>query len=188
MSKPHSLPLLVASLAAAWTMVPGAQGDPWLARTTRTQFQPLKGPYGRIALEYPRKDWQIVSGGGSVIMTLAQRKSEAAIVIEHSRLNAALAPEEITDVFKDLEVDTIKERQPNAAAIESKLIEIDGRRLIGIQYTRPGVKGPERVRQYSFPDGQDMYRLICSAQSLQFAKYEAIFSHIAATFSLTTGS
>jgi hypothetical protein len=40
----------------------------------------------------------------------------------------------------------------------------------------------ERVRQYSFPVGQDLYRVTCAAVSSQFAKADPLFTALAESF------
>jgi hypothetical protein len=47
------------------------------------------------------------------------------------------------------------------------------------------VLGSERVRQYSVPVGRQLYRLTCISSAAQFAAYDPVFAHIAASFTAT---
>jgi hypothetical protein len=190
MRKPLVVAAVLAVVLATAVARPGAQAPaaPSAAeygRAPKLETQPFAGPNGRIKFEYPKKDWQIVPGGSSVIVSLAQKKGEAAVVVEQTRLNQALAPDDITDLFGQLESDTVKEHQPSATDLRAKVVDASGRRFIIVDYARKGVAGPERVRQYSFPVGADLYRLTCSAATAQFPRYESVFAHLAATFSVT---
>jgi len=170
---------------------------------------PAAGEYGRapklevqqfdnrqIRFEYPKKDWEIVPrpttavipGATAPIVSVVQRKREAAVVVEQTKLHQPLALDDITDLFSQLEADSIRERQPQATDVRAKLVDVGGgRRLVILTYGRPGVGGPERVRQYSIPAGADLFRLTCVATVSQFGRYEAVFAHVAASFAVASG-
>jgi hypothetical protein len=169
---------------------------------------PAAGEYGRapkleiqqfdnrqIRFEYPKKDWEIVPrpttavipGATAPIVSVVQRKREAAVVIEQTKLHQPLALDDITDLFSQLEADSIRERQPQATDVHAKLVDVGGgRRLVILTYGRQGVGGPERVRQYSIAVGADLFRLTCVATVGQFGRYEAVFAHVAATFAVAS--
>lgn len=157
-----------------------------VGRAPKLDVQAFIGPGNRIRFEFPKKDWQLVPGGTVSIVSVTQKSGQAAIVVEHSKLNTALAPDDITDLFAQLEADEIKQQQPDAADLQSKLVAVGNRRLVIVGYTRRGVTGTERVRVYSVPVGSDLYRLTCSAAPQQFARYEQVFAHVAATFATGT--
>lgn len=171
--------MVLAFLAAGRTP---AQTDQMYGKNPKLQVRPFKAPNGRFSMEYPRSDWIVLPGGGDVVLSLAQRNGEAVVQVQHSMLKTALAAEEITDLFAQLEVDTLKDQDQSAADFQPRVFDAGDRRLIIIQFTQPGLTGRNQVRQYSIPRGQDLYRLICSAAVSQFSKYSAIFSHIAASF------
>jgi hypothetical protein len=170
---------------------------------------PAAGEYGRaqklevqqfdnrqIRFEYPKKDWEIVPrpttavipGATAPIVSVVQRKREAAVVVEQTKLHQPLALDDITDLFSQLESDSIRERQPQATDVRAKLVDVGGgRRLAILTYGRQGVGGPERVRQYSIPAGADLFRLTCVATVGQFGRYEAVFAHVAASFAVASG-
>jgi hypothetical protein len=150
----------------------------------------------QIRFEYPKKEWEIVPrastavipGATAPIVSVVQRKREAAVVIEQTKLHQPLALDDITDLFSQLEADSIRERQPQATDVRARLVDVGGgRRLVILTYGRPGVGGPERVRQYSIPAGADLFRLTCVATAVQFPRYEAVFAHVAASFAVASG-
>jgi hypothetical protein len=171
----------VALLALATGAFPAAGADPWLTRMPKLATLSLKAPGGLFTIDYP-KDWMVVAGGGTVVATLASKNRDAAVVIDRSRLNQALASEDITDVFAQIESDLIHEREPDSTGLQSKVIDAGPQRLVVIQYVHAGLGGRDEVRQYSIPRGRDLFRLICSAPQARFAAYDQIFAHMAATF------
>lgn len=159
---------------------PGAPA--WLARTTTSEFQPHKDPAGRISIDYPREDWRIVPGGSTTVASFTQNDGEATVVLEQTTLNQALGPNEVTEVFGEIEVETIKQRDPQASNFNTRLMDEGGRRVVGIQYERSGPQGAEVVRQYSFPVAKTLYRLTCVMKPNNRAEHEPICSHMAASF------
>ena len=119
------------------------------------------------------------------MLTLASRKGDAVVVIERSPLRQAIEAADITDLFAQIEADAIKERQPKAADFQSKVIDVGDRRLVAVQYSRPGVLGSEKVRQYSMPMGKQLYRITCISVASQFASLDTTFSHMATSFTVT---
>ena len=181
---PSRRPLIAASiiLAAVGPAVAAGQFGIFKRGSKAADTQTFRAPDGKFALEYPGKDWQIVPGGGSVVATLAQKNSEASVVIDYTKMNQALTPSEINDLFAELEGEDLTARQPEAKGAKPSIVNVGGRRVVVIQYSRAGLKGQEKVVQYTVPAGQDVYRLICSAQSAQFAKYEPVFVHMIESF------
>jgi len=182
--------LLAGSLAAGWPAALAAQAaakaaDPWLARSAKLQVQPQRAADAPIQLDLPKKDWMVLPSSGSLVLALASRKGDAVVLVERSALRQALAAEDITDLFAQFEVDAIKEWHPKAADIQSKVLDLGARRLVAVQYARPGVLGSERVRQYSVPVGRQLYRVTCISSAAQFAVYDPVFSHIGASFTVT---
>lgn len=174
--------VLVTAAAALAAQAPPTPAPTEYGRAAKLDVQAFDGPDKRIHLEYPKKDWELVPGGIATIASLVQKKGEAAVVIEASRLNQPLSPDDITDLFGQLEGETVRDRQPSAVNIQPRVYGAGGRRFVLLTYERNGVAGPERVRQYSIPVGSELYRLICSAAPPQFARYETVFAHIAASF------
>ena len=163
---------------------PGAV-DPWIARTTKVQFDPQRAADAPLQLDLPKKDWMVLPSSGSLLLVLASRKGDAVVLVERSVLLQALEAADITDVFAQIEIDAIKERQPKAAEFQSRVLNDGQRRLVAVQYDRQGVLGSERVRQYSIPIGKRLYHVTCISSAAQFGAYDPVFSHIAASFSAT---
>ena len=176
----HSRLFMAGVIGAAAVAPLGAQFGLFKGNS-KVEYVAFKDPGQQFVLEYP-KDWQAIGGAGDVVVSLAQKKNEAAVIVERFKMNTALAPQDVTDLFAQIETDVLKERQPKATDVASKVVDQNGQRLIVLDYARVGVAGPERVRQYSFPLGQVLYRLTCSAPTVHFAKYDQVFAHIADTF------
>lgn len=183
--------LVIGSLAGAAPPASGAQTaaakatDPWITRSTKVQFQAQRAADAPLQLDLPKKDWMVLPSSGSVLLVLASKKGDAVVLVERTTLRQALEASDITDLFAQIETDAIKERQPKAADFQSKVLDSGDRRLVAVQYSRPGVLGSERVRQYSLAVGKQLYRVTCIASAGQFTAYDAVFSHIAASFNAT---
>jgi len=148
-------------------------------------FKQFADRAGRFQLEYP-KDWQATIGVGDVIVTFTQKKGEAALVIQ--RFQLLDDPGQITDTFGQVEMDSFKMQQPQATDVSFKIAVANGRPVIVIDYSRQGLAGQEKGRQYSFPVGSQIFRLNCTAMMSLFAKYEPQFLHIAQSFMTGSGS
>jgi hypothetical protein len=182
--------LLAAAVSAAVHAAAGVQtaakaADPWVARTTRLQFQPQRAADAPIQVDLPKKDWMVLPSSGSLVLALASRKGDAVVLVERSTLQQALEAENVTDLLAQIEIEDIRRLQPKATDFQSKVLDLGERRLVAVQYGRPGVLGSERVRQYSVPVGEKMYRVTCISSATQFAVYDQVFSHIAASFTVT---
>jgi hypothetical protein len=181
--------LLAAFVRAAAPAAPADQAaakpvDPWLARTTRLQFQPQRAADAPIQLDLPKKDWMVLPSSGSLLLALASRKGDAVVLVERSAMAQTLEAEDVTDLLAQIEIDIIKGEHPRAAEFQSKVLGLGDRRVVAVQYGRPGVLGSERVRQYSVPVRDTMYRVTCISSAAQFAVYDPVFSHIAASFTV----
>lgn len=170
--------LVVCSLAPLVAVAPAA------AQALKG-YQPLQAFQDRFSLQYPAKDWLLVPGGGASLVVLTQKKNEATVTIEYQPLQIQLEPGEIDAEFAKIEAEPIEQHQPTAEGVKSDVTESDGRKIIVINFTRRGATGAERVRQYSLPIGQQMYRIVCSAPAAQFAKYEPVFANIVKTFAVS---
>ena len=134
---------------AATVASPGT--DPWVSRAARLQVRPQRSADAPLQVEFPAKDWMVLPSSGALVFAAATRRGDAVVLIERSTLRQALDPADITDLFAQIEMEAIKERQPKAADFQSKVLDTGARRLVAVQYGRPGVLGNERVRQYLVP-------------------------------------
>ena len=164
-----------------------AQEASWWGRADRLQVEAFQAPGGQFGFEMPRRDWELGPGGGPVVAVLAQRRLEAIIFIEHARLNQPLAPEDITDLFAELEADRLRQQQPGLAEVETRILDVESRRIVALQYRRVGPKGAEIVRQYSMAEGDDLFRVVCSSLTARFSQHEPVCKHVATTFQARGG-
>lgn len=149
------------------------------------QVSKFGDPAGRFTVEFPRDwRWQVIAGAGEPIVTFIQPNNQAYVIIEHFHMNEPLAPDEITDFFAEVESDVLRDNQPRATEVDARVFMQANRRVIVLEYRRPGLAGgeTERVRQYSFPVGRDLYRVTCAAVSSQFVRNEPLFAALAASF------
>jgi hypothetical protein len=149
-------------------------------------------PAGRFEVRFPR-DWRwfVVAGAGEPLALFVQRNDEAAVVVERARLNQKLAPTDITDLFAELEADYVKASQPYATGVTARKETNSGGPVIILDYTRlrPGRKEAdrERVRQYSVPLNDSLYRITCSALLSRFSRYEKICETVSASLTPDPG-
>jgi hypothetical protein len=151
-----------------------------LGHAQKAGFKLFTDPDGRFSIEFPSDwDWSMVSGSGEPLVIFVPRNKEAALVVERFRLKQSLAKDEITDLFAQIENDVLKENQPKISEVSAKTVMQNGKRIVVIDYSRPGLVEKERVRQYSFPIGQNLYRITCATVPNQFRKYEPTFGDVA---------
>lgn len=160
-----------------------AQGTaPAQAPAPRKDYQILRTFADRFTFVYPKKDWEIIPGGGASLLTLTQKKREATVVVEYQPLHLELEPSEIDDNFAKLELEPITTRQADVNGVGQRLQDLGSQRVVIVDFSRKGTTGTERVRQYSLPIGKHLYRIVCSAPSAAFAKYEPVFTVIVESF------
>jgi hypothetical protein len=176
------LAILMVALAPFASVMLEAQAKP--AAGVRKGYQLFRGYPDRFTFEYPIKDWEQVAGGTSSVLSLTQKKREAAVVIEYQPLRLELAPSEIDEEFAKLELEPVTSRQPGSTNTGLKLVEMGANRVIVIEYSRKGLMGPETVRQYSLALGKHLYRIVCSAPTASFGKHEPVFTAIIESFKL----
>jgi len=153
-----------------------------VAAQTRQGYLLFTDPGKRFSIEFPREwKWMIISGSGEPIATFIQPKSEAAVVVERFRLKQPLRPDDITDLFAEIEVDYLKENQRGVSDVVARVVAREGLRAAVVDYSRPGLNEAERVRMYSFPVGEDLYRVTCMALTSRFQRYDADFEAIVST-------
>jgi hypothetical protein len=159
--------------------------DPWFNRSPRAgDFYVAKLPWSSFSIELP-DDWHLVPGFGSILLTVAERRSNqtaGAIVIEHTLNVLPRGPSDVDERLAKNEVDFAQGRDPAGTNFLAAAKEVNGQRFMLIQYSRPGFGATDRVAVYVFPAGKVMYRLICVAPETQLSRYQAIFAHVASSF------
>ncbi len=136
----------------------------------------------RFRIDLPEKDWRLVAGGVSTLGSLAYRDDGVAVVIEHSLLQIALTADELDDTFVELEVGELKEREPTGTAFAGQIVPAGTRRMVTVDYQRPGTGGTDQIRVYVLLQSRHMYRLICVAPSGQFARHLPAFQAMCGSF------
>jgi hypothetical protein len=158
------------------------------AQAARRGYQFLKAFPDRFTFEYPSRDWDLVAGGTSSLLTISHKDQQAAVVVEYQPLRLELSPNEIDDHFASLEVEPVTTRQAGVSGVAIKLIDIGATRVVVVDFNRRGPAGLEHARQYSMPIGRHLYRLVCSAPSQYFARHEPVFTTIVETFRVTAAA
>lgn len=175
-----------AWLAAALLLATGgwvsAQTAVQFGRVEKLRFKSLVSPIGSFEVEYPNNsDWVVLPGPTGAVLELAEhRRRDASIVIERQSLRMALTEPEL-DIAASREAAAVRTREADTADLNHRVLHADQRYILIVEYTRPGIYGRERVVHYGVLQGAVMYRVICRATETTFAKYAAIFGHVAAS-------
>jgi hypothetical protein len=170
-----------------------APSDPWFRPSARPRdFVSAKLPWKAFTIELP-KDWQLVAGHGGSLLAAAEKTRNnqpgGAIVVEVMRLEDVLTPKDIDTTVAGYELDLARRYDPSGEMFDQQVKDVDGRRFIFIQYSRPALNGLFRIARYSIPHGRVMYRLICIAPADQIVKkYQDMFAHVAWSFKLSEES
>lgn len=175
-----ALLLLATSVSAHFDR----QEDEWIRRSTKFAVQSLLVPASRLSIDYPKKEWVVLPAGGSTLVRLAEKNGLALVELERVALRQPLRPEEVTELFAEIEADTIRRQYADATGFVSRLAMVGQRRVAMLEYERPGTRTIERVRQYSIPVEATLFRLICAAPAEQFGRIEPVFAHMAASLTM----
>jgi hypothetical protein len=140
----------------------------------------------RFEIERPTKDWGLLPPAGSALAIISRNDRTATMVVDLARLTEPLGQDEIA-TNAQIEIDTLKEQQPNAKEFVSELFECKGGRGALIKYSRIGTKGAERVLRYLFAVDRELYRLDGVVEDALAAKYEPILVHMIQSFKAPAG-
>lgn len=174
--KSNVMALCLAALAS-FGIPAFVQAQPLDAKDT----QPYKNLVYNVAFSYPRKDWVAVPAAGGNIALLMQKKGEASLALDFQVLRVALAPDEIDDTFKEIELEQLTQRAPHARIMSSALSELGGNKVVVIRYGASGLTGDLDVTQYSVVSGASLYRLTCAATRASAAKHVRACDTVART-------
>jgi hypothetical protein len=166
---------LAASAAALVCGIAGAQPLP--AKET----QPYRSAVYDVGFSYPKDNWVAVPAAGGNIALLMEKKGEASLALDFQVLRVALAPDEIDDTFKQIELELLAQRAPHARVVNSALSEIGGHKVIVIRYGASGLTGDLDVTQYSVVNGASLYRLTCAATRATVARHARACETVART-------
>lgn len=162
----------------------------WFAKSAKPRdFEIPRLPWNSFTIELP-KNWQLLPGHNGVLLSAAEKtrsdQPAGIIMLEQMRLQDSLSAKDLSNATLTFEAASTKERDPAGQNFQQMIMQVpDGRRFIFIQYTRPGLYGPDRVTQYSVPAGLTLYRVICIAPDAQLAKYKPTCAHVAESFKPT---
>ncbi len=134
-------------------------------------LRPFKSMVYNVAFSYPKKDWVAVPAAGGNIALLMHKKGEASLALDFQVLRVPLAPDEIDDTFKEIEVEILTQRAPHARIVSSELSDIGGNKVVVIRYGASGLTGDLDVTQYSVVSGASLYRLTCAATRAKAAAH-----------------
>jgi len=153
----------------------------WL-KGNKPKFIAFSNPAYPFVVEYP-DNWR-VSHGGAGSATFTQSKNEAAVIVDRQLLeDRPLTPNDVGDLFRDSEVDRIKQNYSQATGIRPRVETLVERRIVIIDFNAPGLKPNETelVRQYTIPIGLNLFRVTCRARAQYFKNYEPTFEYMAAS-------
>lgn len=171
-----ALSICMAALAA-FGIPAFLQAQPLAPKDT----QPYKNLVYNVAFSYPKNDWVAVPAAGGNIALLMQKKGEASLALDFQVLRVALAPDEIDDTFKEIELEQLTQRAPHARVMSSALSELAGNKVIVIRYGASGLTGDLDVTQYSVVSGASLYRLTCAATRATATKHVRACDTVART-------
>lgn len=157
---------------AAWVVlaaVGSAGAQPLAAKDVR----PYQSTVYNVTFNYPKKDWLVMPAAGGNIALLMHKKGEASLALDFQVLRVALAPDEIDDTFKEIELEALTARAPHARIVSSALSEMGGNKTIVIRYASSGATGDLDVTQYSVVNGASLYRLTCAATRVTAVRHAA---------------
>jgi hypothetical protein len=152
----------------------------------KVSYTTYRDPSGRFEIEQPTKDWGVVPPGGNAVAIISRNDRVATILIDLGRLTEPLAESEIA-TNAQIEVDGLREQQPNAKDFTSALLDCAGGHGALIKYTRIGAKGAERVLRYLIGVDRDLFRLEAVVQDASAIKYEPILMHMIQSFKAPAG-
>ena len=143
--------------------------------------QPYKSQPYNVAFSYPKKDWVAVPASGGNIALLMHRKGEASIALDFTMLRVPLAPDEIDETFRKIELEALTQRAPHARVASSTLTELGGHKVVLIKYGASGLTSDLDVTQYSIVTGASIYRLTCAATRATAARHASACETVAKT-------
>jgi hypothetical protein len=158
--------------------------DPWFARARADvlKIRVYADPSKRFTIDYPAKDWTAYPGGVQSLVTFHQKKGLASVVIERQTLPAVTEQRFVTDSFIGLRAEEVHHAEPQASAIEQRVISDGDFRIAVLVYSRPGAAGPESLRIYHMLRGRHLYRIVCRAVQGQMPAFDVVFAHMVASF------
>ena len=126
-------PTLVGAFVLGGAALAGAQVLP------AKDVLPYRSTVYNVSFSYPKKDWVAMPAAGGNIALLMHKKGEASLALDFQVLRVPLAPDEIDDTFKEIEVEALTARAPHARIVSSALNEMGGNKAVVIRYAASGL-------------------------------------------------
>lgn len=149
---------------------------------------PFRSTVYDVEFGYPKKDWIVVPAAGGNIALVMHKKAEASLALDYQVLRVELAPDEIDETFKEIEVEALMQRAPHARVVSSERSEINGHVVIVVKYGAAGLTGDLDVTQYSFVQGTGLYRLTCAVARAKVPQQGAVCDASAQSLVIGAGS
>ena len=159
--------VVLSTCVAASLFAASVEAQPLAPKDTR----PYRSMAYDVSFAYPSSDWIAVPASGGNIALLMHKKGEASLALDFQVLRVALAPDEIDDTFREIEVEQLTQRAPHARVVSSALNELGGNKVVLIRYGASGLTGDLDVTQYSIVSGASLYRLTCAATRATAARH-----------------
>ena len=172
--------LAVAIVATLTPLVASAQ-TPAPRTLAAKDTTPYKSAVYNVSFAYPKKDWVAVPAAGGNIALLMNTRGEASLALDFQVLRVALAPDEIDDTFKEIELEALAQRAPHARVASSDLTELGGNKVVVVRYGASGLTGDLDVTQYTVVSGASLYRLTCAATRSTAARHAPVCETVART-------
>jgi hypothetical protein len=178
--------LVAACAIVAAERAPAAQKKFLIFGESKVTYATYRDPSGRFEIEQPTKDWGLVPPGGSAIAILSRNDRTASIIVDLARLSEPLGQNELM-TNAQIEVDAMKEQQPNAKDFTTDLFDSKAGKGALIKYSRIGSNGAERAMRYLVGVERDLFRLDGVVQIASAPKYEPILVHMIQSFKAPAG-
>ena len=178
---------LVSLVAAGWlaggVIAAAAFQSAPANQPPRRGYKPFSDPARLFSLYHP-DNWKVIPGVRDVIATLAESDVKGVVVIERLVLPEAV-PETLDESFIKVVLSELRSRQPDVLNVQTSFSAGRPKTWI-VNYTRTGINGPERLRQYTFADGTLFLRLICIALEKEFERQRPTFETIATSVRISS--
>jgi len=150
------------------------------------KYTTYRDPGGRFEIEQPAKDWGLLPAGGSSLAIVSRNDRTAALTVDLATLTEPLSQREIL-TNAQIEIDTLKEQQPNAKDFTSALFDSKAGKGALIKYSRVGAKGAERALRYLIGVDRNLFRLEGVVQNAAADKHEPVLTHMIQSFKAPAG-
>jgi hypothetical protein len=151
-----------------------------------TKYNTYRDAAGRFEIDQPAKDWGLVPASGSSIAIISRNDRTATLSVDLITLTEPLGADEIT-TNAQIEIDTLKEQQPNAKDFTSEVFECKGGKGALIKYSRVGAAGAQKAMRYLIGVDRNLFRVDAVAQFASAAKHEPILLHMIQSFKAPAG-